>query len=275
MYRAGSGERGAGRALAERAGEFRTAFEADTAFEVLHFVPLYFAASDRAAMLAALRRVAEEGGAAAARLQPTEQFGAAAVAAVLRTPEQRRVLGRFVAALEQEWVGGFATRPGARAGERAVAAADSTWRQVAPALAPFLRRWRLDGGRIVVVAALGPDGRLFEGMPSARDDNAVAVALPVETPGDAAWYAVRELCYPALREALSDVPLPSDRFAAEAMRGRAAVRLGAMLLERVAPAHAEAYRAAWLRAAGRTGSFASAFAVPEDVRRALERSLGN
>jgi hypothetical protein len=274
LYRQGAGYWGLG-TLAGRASEFRAAFQADSSFELLHFVPLYFAASDRAATYAALRQVAEEGSAAVPRLAATERFGAYAVASVVRTSEQRRTLGRFVAALEQEWAAGYAQRRMAMSPDAAVAAADSTWRAVAPALTPYLRRWRLDGGRLFVVPALGPDGRLFEGVPAARDDNALAVALPLASPGDAAYFAVRELCYPAVREAVRGVTLPADRVAAEALRGRAAVRCGALLLGRAAPAHVERYRAAWLRASGSAGSFEAAFAIPDDLVAALERTLGN
>ena len=97
-------------------------------------------------------------------------------------------------------------------------------------------------GLLWVLPALGPEGRLFAGVAADRTDNIVAVAAD-----PASGYG----------------PL------------YAAVRCGAELLDRVAPAEAAPYRAHWLRAAGRASAFDAAF--PADavlapvVRTALER----
>ncbi len=252
-------------AEAERLG---AALRADPAFEVLHFVPLYFAASERSAMLDALRRVAE--GAPPGALTERERFGAAAVSGVLRTPEQRRLLGRLVAVMEEEWRVWLGPER-ARAPMAVPAAFDATWRRLEPQLRPYLRARRLDGGRILLVPALGADGRFFEGLPAVRDDNVVAVGTAAGG-ADAAWRVVRELCYPAVRQALR-ARVTGDRETGERESGRAAVRCGALLLERLAPEEVPAYETAWLRAAGRSGSFAEAFAVSEEVLAALRREL--
>jgi hypothetical protein len=269
----------AARAVAAKAGtpasgldrsldRFRAAFAADSAFEVLQFVPVWAAMVDHRTVAEAMRAVAGQGAAAVAGVPPRARLAAAAVAGTLTSPAQRRLLGEFVDALESEWAVFLATW---RAGEPAdadVAAADARWRALTDALAPYLRAERLAGGLLLVSPALGADGRLFEGAADDHADAVIAVQLP---PGgaDAAYLALREVCFPAVRR------LPwagADRVADERLRGTAAVRCGALLLDRFAPGHAAAYRSFWVRVAGGS-DFEQAFAVPAPLRAALERDL--
>ncbi|MGB5302684.1 MAG: hypothetical protein WBP17_06010, partial [Gemmatimonadota bacterium] len=84
---------------------FAAAFQADSAFELLHFVPLYFASAGPDRMLSALTQVGETGN---ARVEdPAAQFGAGIVAQLLPEERQRDVLLEFTRALSSEWATWF------------------------------------------------------------------------------------------------------------------------------------------------------------------------
>lgn len=237
-------------ALDRQAERFRTAFAADSNFEVLHFVPLYFPAADRAAMLEALRAVARQRSGIPAVTDPRIRFGAAAVAAVLRRPEERRILGDFAEALDREWrefYGAYWATRWAERGPR-VAELQMEWdARFAPSLADYLRALRLDRGIIFLSPALGADGRIFDGDPADRTDNLVAVRSPEsgDAPDLPLYAAVRELCYPAVRRALAGQPVVANRIAAERRNSDAAVRCGALLIDARAPALLPGYRRAF------------------------------
>ncbi len=264
---------GSGDAL-DGARDLHDAFAADSAFELLHFVPLYFTTADRDGMLAALRLVVERGSGAVAGLPSRERFGGSAVAATLRTPEQRRVLGAFLGHLGR-WSAATDSFRNSAEVLLAVDAARARWTRLAGTLEPYLAAERLDDGVLLVSPFVGPDGRLFEGAPGARADNVLAVHLPVGADGgDAAYLAVRELCYPLVRRVAGRLPALADRVSAERTRGQAAVRCGALLLARYAPGEIAGYERTWLRVAGRREPFADAFALPEGWVEALQREIG-
>lgn len=260
--------------LEREAGQLREAFVADSAFELVHFVPLYFAAAEPEEMLAALEAVARSGREAVAAQPPRARFGASTVAFVLASPAQRAVLGRFVAALREEWPV-YRTERGAASEARnaRLAAATATWeRELEPALRGFLSGEKLDGGVVLAVPSLGPEGRLFAGQPDDRADNIVAVALPAGEPADAAAYlAVRELAFPAARRALAaGALLPPDRLAAERLAGQGSARLGGLVLGAGAPGPAATYERVLTALAGCGQGFAACFPLPGDAVRALE-----
>jgi hypothetical protein len=264
-------------ALERQADEFRDAFVADSSFEVLHFLPLYMVAVDPDEMLGALDRVARDGPQGVSALSPRARFGGATAAQVLATPAERAVLGRFVTALREEWPVQRAERTAsAEARSAQLAVATRTWEgQVAPAAQSFLRAERLDAGVVLAVPALGAEGRLFAGDPGDRRDNVVAVALDPSADGEVvAWLALKELAFPAARRALEAAgQLPADRVAAEQVTGRAAVHLGAMILERSAPAAATRYRSALARSAGCEVTLDDCLSIPPSARAALQASL--
>jgi hypothetical protein len=241
-------------ALERSAGEFRLAFEADSAFEMLHFLPLTAVSAPPDQLLG----------------EVVPQVGYT----LLQTPGQRATLDRFASSVRTEmsvWRDERALRGGTM--PAAVAAIETRWSAIAAAIGPYLARYRLTAGIILPVPGLGLDGRLVpssEGSPTL-----VAVQLPRDPAGaaDAAYFAVRELCYPAVREALRQpgVQQPQDRREAERLSGRAAVRCGAMLLDGASPELAAGYRAAF-RPSG--GDFSAAFPVPESWLPALARATG-
>ena len=258
--------------LDREAADFRTAFVQDSAFEVLHFVPIYFVGTDRTGMIAALRTVAA-GRDPTTVSDPRARFGAAVVSAVLSTREQRRVLGRFVDAVEDEWQLFYGRWWSDAAGEiaRRADSVQGIWdREIGPPLRAFLAGRALDSGLILVSPALGPEGRVFAGRPENRADNVIAVRLPSERAGaaSAAVAVAREACYPVASETVVAWG-GGDRLAAEQASSRLAVRCGAVLLGRTSAERQADYR----RTYAGTGTPEEAFPVPADLLAALRRRI--
>lgn len=246
-----------------------TALARDSAFAVLHVVPVYFVGTDRAGMLAALRTVVE-GRDPAALSDARARFGATILGTVLTTPDQRATLGRLVAAVEDEWqqfYGRWWTERAAARERRADSAQALFDRDVAHRLAPVLSRAALDSGLILVSPALGAEGRVFAGAPANRADNVVAVRLP-DDPAVAAVSVVREICYPVASGVVTDAG-GRGRQAAERVSGRLAVRCGEILLA-AAPAP---LRETYARAYAGARSIADVFAVDSALLGALRRRL--
>jgi hypothetical protein len=244
-------------ALERQAPALRAAFEADSAFESLHFLPLYASTATPEQLLA------------------THAAGLAR--SVLPARGQRAVLDRFLAAARDDLNSAWAAERRSRAPalNAELAAVERRWSgAIGPALRAYLGREGMTSGIIIPVAGLGTDGRF---LAASRDGPAVvAVQLPRDSThaGDAAFFAVRELCYPAVRRALRAPGLvPDDRVAAEGLSGRAAVRCGALLLDQADPSLGRAYRQAFLRAAGRVDGFPEAYPVPDPVLAALAEAV--
>jgi hypothetical protein len=259
------------------------AFHADSAFELLHFVPLYFASAGPDRMLDALTQVAETGQAQVE--DPVTQFGAGIVAQLLPEDRQREILLRLTRALSEEWATWFEDAWTSSVLDRRVdlAALQSAWdERFAGPLAPYLAQHQMDRGALIVSPQVGLEGRIFSGSPADRTDNLVVVHLPaVGEPTDAALhYAVREMCFPAARAAMQAAgPLPSDRLAASARSTRAAVRCGELLLERLAPAEVAGYRRSFVPATAATANasardaFHRAYPVDADLEASLRSAI--
>jgi hypothetical protein len=257
----------------ERAA-LHAALARDSAFEVLHFVPIYFVGTDRAGMFAALRTVAA-GEDPASLTDPRARFGATFLAAVLPTGEQRAVLGRLTAAMEDEWQRFFGRWWTESAGTRSRQAdsVQTLWdAALAQRVEPLLTRVRLDSGLILVSPALGSEGRIFAGRPEDRADNVVAVRLPMGAAGAAvsAVSVVREICYPWASTLVAERG-GTDRLTGEQTSGRLAVRCGAILLE---SASADV-QAAYARAYAGSRTIEDAFPVDPALLDALRRRLAS
>lgn len=261
-------------ALDRRAPVLLEAFRADSIFEALHFLPVYFALASRVDMLDALDAVARDPKRAAEEAGPRTRFGVGAAGALFSSDEQRRVLAAFVSAVRQEWSVFYRdyrsdeVLPEAEA--RTAAAQRWIIDSIAPQVGPFLERWRLGNGMVLLSPAVGLDGRFFDGDPDDDRDNIVIVGYAAKT-GMEALHLVREWCYPAVREAQADALTGSDRVAAEAESGRAAVRCGDLLVARYLPGATEHYRSAFLPNHNEVSGAALAERYP--LPSALERTL--
>lgn len=253
---------------AERPTELGRALSRGGRYDILHFVPLYYPSAGTAALADAVAQAAGNDSPSAPRAQflvgalrqalPSSATRAPllVLADGVRRSAARRVTAETLDALQAHWN-----------------------RALAPALAAFLHDQQLDAGLLWVIPALGPEGRLFAGVATDRTDNIVAVAAsPADSHGPL-YAAVRELCFPLVsrtaevsREFRRTAGSPAD----DARRaGIAAVRCGAELLDRVAPAEAGPYRAHWLRVANRGAAFDAAFpadaVLAPSIRAALAR----
>lgn len=243
--------------LLERgAAGFRSGFESDSVFELMHFLPL-----------------------SAASVSPDQLLSTNAPAVangMLKAGADRQLFERFLEALRSEYREAWRSDRIARdsALEAARASIERRWGAIAEAVGPFLARYQLTSGIMLPVPGLGPDGRFVAGERGAPA--LVAVQLPRDPSHaeDAAFFALRELCYPAVRLVLdASRDIPADRTAAELLSGRAAVRCGSLALGAASPELAAAYEAAFLRAAGSSVGFAAAFPVPDDLMAALARAV--
>lgn len=226
-------------------------------YEILHFAPLYYPSATRQALVRATRDAAAL---SLAPSTPRAAFLVGALASALPRPAQRAPLAELADMVErsQPPVVPVATLDG---WQRA-------WdTRFAVALAPYLHAERLDGGVVMVAAALGPEGRLFAGRPGDRTDNLVAVGTFDASPSaDAPVFAfVRELCFPLVSRAADQSPsLRTSRTDAARRSSIAAVRCGAELLDRLLPAEVGAYRALWQHIAEPIGRAAFDTLFPPD-----------
>ncbi|MFQ5702428.1 MAG: hypothetical protein ACE5HT_00225 [Gemmatimonadales bacterium] len=264
------------------AEELRQAFSKDPAFQQLHFMPLYFPKVSREEMLHSLMAVARKRIKQEGVLNDSTSRGIQLASRTFQKGDQRKLLAKFVAALQNEWdvfyrdywEQHFASDSGyyARIQQRWDA-------EVAPAIEPFLTKQRLQGGRIFVSPALGPEGRLFQGNVFRRTENAVAVWWPQWDDLDASLYsAVREMCFSVVDDAV--VTARVKRSEVQKVSSKAAVRCGAMLLEQGDPEGFVEYRRSFLRAVGIEAegaqlatAFEDAYQVDDNLVEAIRRHL--
>lgn len=261
--------------LEREAPRFRRAFEQDSAFEILHFLPLGLPVRDAPSLIRIVRSVARNTPLPATDAGVVRAM-AAALAAALPGPAERQWLGEFADALEEEWRTWLQARTEAGAVERAARAgrAAKLWRaQVEPRLASWLRSAALDAGTVLLAPALGREGRIAAGDPANRQDNLVAVADA--EPQAVVSAVLRETCYPAVRAALTRAGLVfPDRAEAARLSDHAATRCGAILAARVSDDLAGYYQAFFAAPASGPGGFtlppALEAALLEEIQRRME-----
>ena len=166
----------------------------------------------------------------------------------------------------------------ARAGT--VARVDSLWQRTwRPAFQRFLNNSQQQNGEVYLSLPLGGEGRTVH---FSKVQNAVAVGLPDAQNAEAVLYAVaHEVAGSVANTAIEDNTTPADRRAGKTTRFEqsAAVRAGALLLERVLPSAVPGYMRYYLQTAGRSApsepraAFASVFAVPDAINDAIARQI--
>jgi hypothetical protein len=267
-------------------GSFQQAFGADSAFEILHFVPLYFYGASLDSALEALRAVAETTGGSSAVNDPAARRGARAVEAIITGEGARHTLGLFVEALAEERTTLRAIRAmQARAGESdpgRVQELGRLWREeFVPAFGGFFAEEKIDGGVVLLTPSLGAEGRFL----AHRDYGAlVALGASASVPAASALGAlVRELCYPSVERAMA--PFMGefrDRVTAQRVNDQTATRCGELLMETRVPAHLPAYRERFgIRVDGSGPGFLSGEGMPlylapmeVPLEQALRREIG-
>lgn len=265
-------------ALDRQAETFRLRFERDRAFQSLHFGALHFRTVGE--MDEVVGMVVEGGGKAQQLSDPRLALAAQWFASSFPRRAQRELLGRWVDALREEWNAFYFDYWERLNGELAsqVQALDARWNSAyGPRLGALLSYLLLDEGTIFVVPALGPEGRSF---PLDRRENWIAVAWDPErdSPDAPLHRAVREICFAFSSDVVTESTTQEEqRTEGARFDAMAAVRAGAIVLERVAPDLVPGYRDTFVRAVGRSGDteaeFAAAFPLPDRVVDGLERRV--
>lgn len=258
-----------GPARARDAANLRRLLAADSAFEVLHFLPLHVLGQPPQAVLEAIDNAA---GGRPSLQQSRAAIAARALVASLPTDGERATLRALVTFASAEWStfeherAGDATARRRRRDAEQRFAADT----VLAALSPYLEVFGVRGGTIVVSPAIGTEGRFM------LDPRGLAVAVVgagvADDPRSPILAAVRELAFPIVHATLASSLLSTDRVAAESDGDRAATRAGALLLETALPALAGRYRTLYVPD-GDARSFAARFPVDSAAIVALRRAI--
>ena len=236
--------------LDRRAVELRSSLAADSAFEVLHFLPLYFVGTDPGVVLPALRAALHE--------NPREPYAgsvastAALIAAALPTARERAVLISLIDAAGDEWTSFLRNDRLTRAANdrQTVSALQAAWNDRCVAtLSGYLAATGVRRGTILISPALGGEGRIVRGPGGAV---IVAVASRDDVPDTRAplLAAVRELSFPLLDQLRTPLVERATRVTAAKARDAAAVRAGALVLDAIDPSLAAEYRRLFVAAVG-------------------------
>lgn len=249
-------------------------FAGSSTYERLQFVPLYF--ENTSALLDAIRVWQQANGNPQAA---GSQQGAQAVALLndmFDTPRLRRWVAEFARVLELErnaYYGAYWRQRESRLRPLADAAARD-WAALQPSLAQLLRFLQVSGGEVLLAPSLGGEGRTVH-LPSGLR-SAIGPGSAAE---DVVHTLVHELMYSLVGDVVRDNVAPARLrdLGEEPLNSSAAVRAGALVLERLAPARTDGYRRFYLRAAGRAGSgdaaFRAAFPLPPELESALPRAV--
>lgn len=237
----------------------------------LQFLPLYF---DDWGQLRQSVDVWRQAGGDPNRVAAAAQPVVAFLSARFPNATQRNAVVEWVNALEAERTAFFsswwaASRPAALA-----EATQALWQETRPRLTPFLRYTDASSGQVSLTPALGGEGRMDAGR-------GVVVAAIGGTPAEDARIVVgrivHELAYGPAADAVRDAVAPARirEIGESVLVARAAVRGGAMVLERLAPELADDYTRYYLRVAGApsSSSLARAYPLPEELLESLTTSI--
>lgn len=246
------------------------------------FVALYFGSWDELQRAIALF-IQANGDPGRAR-DPQQQAVIAFLAASFNTPADRQWLELFAQSLADErdkFYHQYWTDEQRKRGP-VLTAVDSLWQKIdRPKLQTYLARTQQPTGDFILSLPLDGEGRTVSG---GKRDNVVALTFP-DTPGqaiDAVYVFTHEVLGSLAATAISDNITPAERREGlgDKMASAAAVRAGAMLLQRVAPELADGYARYYLRAAGLSsssgdaqGALATEFPLDARVRDAITRQL--
>ena len=245
------------------------------------FLPLYFASFDQMRQMIDL--FVRASGNAGASSDPAVHTYFSLLGAAFQTPADREWLRLLAESIDDEsrrfyhdyWTAEL------RSHAAVVAHTDSLWqRQWRPSLQRFLNNTQQQNGELYLSLPLGGEGRTVH---FGKQENAVAGPMPdANSESDVALYVMaHEITGAVASAAITDNTTPADQRAGLTSRYEqaAAVRAGAMLLERTIPTALPGYMRYYLQTTGRTpptdprAMFASTFALPDAVRDAMARQF--
>lgn len=245
------------------------------------FLPLYFESWDQ--MRQGIDLFLRANGNPGVTNDPTQRMYIALVAGAFQTAPDREWLRTFAAAVDDEsrrfYHDYWTSESRAHAG--VTGRVDSLWqRQWRPALQRFLNNTQQQNGELSLSLPLGGEGRTIH---FGKQENAVAVPWPDNTDQSeiALYVFAHEIAGAVASTAIEDNTTPAERRGGATSRYEqsAAVRAGAMLLERTMPSVVPGYMRYYLQQAGRQvgtdprPAFTTTFAIPDAVRDAIGRQL--
>ncbi|MEO8622903.1 MAG: hypothetical protein ABI625_17655 [bacterium] len=244
------------------------------------FLPLYFASWEQ--MRQVIEQFVRNNGNPSTN-DPTTASYFAVLGAAFQSAPDREWLRLFTESVDDEsrkfyhdyWTAEYRSHTAVRSH------VDSLWQlQWRPALQRFLNNTQQQNGELYLSMPLGGEGRTVQ---FGKANNAVAGPMP-ETAAESEsvlYVMAHEITGSIASAAIKDNTTPADQRAGLTSRYEqaAAVRAGALLLERTLPAALPGYMRYYLQAAGRTSptdpkaAFAAAFAIPDAIRDAMTRQL--
>jgi hypothetical protein len=245
------------------------------------FLPLYFSSWDQ--MRQAIDLFVRSNGNPGATSDPATRAYFALIGAAFRNASERDWLRRFAESVDDEsrrFYHDYWTAE-SRSHQGIVSRTDSLWQlQWRPALQRFLNNTQQQNGELYLSFPLGGEGRTVH---FGKAENAVAGPMPdaIAEVDIVLYTMVHEIAGSVAGAAISDNTTPADQRAGIASRYEqaAAVRAGALLLERTIPNSVPGYMRYYLQTVGRTpptdpkAMFVSTFALPDAIRDAMARQL--
>ena len=245
------------------------------------FLPLYFSTWEQMRQVVDL--FVREGGNPSASTDASMRGYFGVLAQVFPTAPDREWLRLFVESTDDEsrkfyheyWT------TAARIHAPVVAHVDSLWQlQWRPALQRFLNNTQQQNGELYLSMPLGGEGRTVQ---FGKAENAVAGPMP-ESNSEAEtvlYVMAHETTGAIAAAAIADNTTPADRRGGLTSRfdQSAAVRAGALLLEKTVPGALSGYMRYYLQSAGRAAptdpraAFMATFGIPDAMRDAISRQL--
>jgi hypothetical protein len=245
------------------------------------FLPLYFESWDQ--MRQAIDLFMRAQGNPGATNDPNGRAWIALLAAAFPVGADREWLRLFVEGADDEsrkfYHDEWTSEQRARAS--VVSHVDSAWqRSWRPPLQRFLNNTQQQNGELYLSLPLGGEGRTIK---FGKQQNAIAVPFPAtrDQSDEVLYVMAHESVGAVASAAIEDNTTPAERRTGTTSRYEqaAAVRAGALLLERTIPAAVPGYMRFYLQQAGRPAptearaAFLAAFPLPDTVRDALTRQL--
>lgn len=245
------------------------------------FLPLYFDSWDR--MTAAIHAFLDARG-QPGLADPPDRQNVALIASMFPTAQDREWLRLFTQALGDESQHFFHAYWTAQEQRRRpyVVAADSLWESLRPRFQHFLTATHQVNGELVLSLVLAGEGRTLNASPQ---HNVMVVGLPdSRTELDIPIYGfAHEAVQTITGQAIADNTTTAQQRSGEAgaYSPTAAVRGGAMLIERVAPEFLDGYMRFYLAQAGVAApagnaepAFTAAFQLPGAILASIDRQIG-
>jgi hypothetical protein len=268
--------------LDERAAEFGRIFGSSDVYQGLEFLPLYF--RDAEALYSGISLWNRAGGNPYSAGSPEAAQIVAFLSQLFPRPAERQAVVEWVALVQEEDSAFYAAYWASQAAtnQAAVTAVQQEWDALTPALSQFLEYTRSRRGQLFLTPALGAEGRTVLSQTSVPR---VAVLEPPATqPGQAVWSLVHELLYPLVGDVIRENVAPARirELGEERLSSLAALRGGAILLQRTAPQRVDEYRRFFLEAAGHpaparsaelAAAFDAAFPLSPELLRGLEAAV--